>query len=116
MISNELRAALRAKTIPGDIPHAAQIYQKITSRKIHKSQLQKFLNGLYPFHNHRPGSHDPLQMYEAISVAVAERLEREMIASVEANKIFKKVITETIESNKLYTQILQDTKPTPVPL
>lgn len=116
MISNELRAALRAKTIPGDIPYAAQIYQKITSRKIHKSQLQKFLNSLYPFHNSRPGSHDPNQMYKAITLAVGERLEREMRATIEADKTFKQVITETIESNKLYKQILNDTKPQPIAL
>lgn len=67
---NELRKRLNAKT---DYVRAAHIYEKQTGRSIHHRYLYKLLTGERKVEGTKAGSHQPLQMWEAIVEAIRQR-------------------------------------------
>lgn len=95
MIHNEQRAALAAQLVKGDLIQAVKIYEKIAKRKIHRSMLEKFVENLHPFRGDAPGSHDPLQMYQAIAQAIAERQQREREATQKAADLLQTILRDT---------------------
>ncbi len=100
MIQTTARETLKANLQNGDLITAAQIYEKNTNRSIHPSLLQKFIAGKHRFTGKAPKAHQPLQMYQAIAEAVAQRKAKEYEA--------------TIAANQLLQTILRDTKPQPI--
>lgn len=77
MIAQSERDALRARIhAQTDYVAAARIYSAKTGRSIHHRYLYKFLSGERAVTGQKPGSHQPLQMWEAIVEAIGQR-ERE---------------------------------------
>lgn len=95
MIDQTARAALAAQLVKGDLPIAAQIYEKNTKRKIHRSMLEKFIKGLHPFRAQGENPHDPAAMFAAIAEAVRQRKAREKKATIEANELIQTIIRDT---------------------
>lgn len=75
MISKEDREALK-KRVDGqaaDYAAAAEIYQRISGRAISSKYLYKFVTGERQVTGKKPGSHNPVYIYEALVEAVEKR-------------------------------------------
>lgn len=101
MIDQAIRNNLKDQIRKGDYEIAAQIYQKLVKKRITPRYLHKFIHGTHNPTGQRPGTHDPLRMFEAVATAVRQR----QTAAQNANTAAQKLI-ETI---------LIDTKPQPIP-
>ena len=77
MIHQSERDALRAQIKKGDYQVASNIYQKNHNRPIGRRYLQRFMEGISNPSGARPGSHQPIHMYEAVAEAVRRRIQRE---------------------------------------
>lgn len=104
-ITKEQRTALQQQTQWGDIERASRIYAERYGKTIAPNYLTKFLTG------YREGSakikrkHQPLDMYAAIVMAVAERQTK----TTETNR-------KAAELRRLIENIHNDTKPQPIAL
>lgn len=89
MISKEDREALK-KRVDGkaaDYVTAAEIYERITGRSIASRYLYKFITGERAVHGRKPGSHNPVHIYEALIEAVEKREKTEAEMATRANEL-----------------------------
>ena len=74
MISQKQRDSLRKRINPkSDYKKAAELYEAKTGRYIHHRYLYKLLTGERKVEGTKPGSHQPLQMWEAMVDAIQYR-------------------------------------------
>lgn len=106
MIHQSERDALRTQIKKGDYEVAAKIYKDKHIRQVGRRYLQRFMEGLNNPSGTRPGSHQPIDMYEAVAQAVRERIQRENETTERARAM----------RYKLIEKITLDTAPKPVAL
>lgn len=93
MITQEQRDSLKRQMIYGDLTRAVSMYKRITGRQVSKKLLEKFLTGERKCAGLRPGSHDPIKMYEAISLTIRERYE----SQERMQRLADKILASTME-------------------
>lgn len=79
MISSEQKEALSKRVVGGasDYNNAAEIYQALTGLSITPRYLYKFITGERKVTGAKPGSHNPVDLYEALVEAVTRREKKE---------------------------------------
>jgi hypothetical protein len=89
MIDQSARDLLLQKAIRQDWDRAAQIYARKNSRTIYPRYLEKFLRGQRNPTGRKRGAHQPLDMFDAIATAIAEREEAERQQTAQALRILQ---------------------------
>ena len=96
MIDQSLRDQLRAQIKPGDWQIAAQIYQKLVKKYISPRYIRKFIEGDKNPTGQRPGVHNPIQMFDAVALAISQR----QAAEIEQNQKALQIIQSKIRIDK----------------
>ncbi len=91
-IKKEARKELLQHVIRRDWERAAQIYHKNSKKQIYPRYLERFLRCYSNPTGRNPKSHQPLQMFDAIASAVAERQEAERQQTAHALEILSRKI------------------------
>ena len=94
MITQEQKRELKNLLQPGDLSRAVNIYENTNRRQINKSAFYKFLTGERPFHGRKPGCHDPLAIFEAITRAIQERQQKERSAQNSAARLIDQITND----------------------
>jgi len=81
---SERKELLKEIKADEDYISAAAIYKQITGRKIYHRYLYRFLKGEIIITGKKPGSHQPLQMWEALVEAIVQRKMKEEMMTREA--------------------------------
>lgn len=91
-ITKEARKELLKHVIRPDWEKAAQIYHKNSKKPIYPRYLERFLRCYSNPTGRAAGSHQPLQMFEAIAEAVAQRQTIERAQTAHALEILARKI------------------------
>lgn len=101
MIDQPTRDTLENQIRKGDYEAAAQIYHKLVKKTITPRYLQKFLKGQKNPTGTRPHSHQPLQMFHALTQAVKERTDRQQQQTQAAQQLLQTIHSHTTQTKPI---------------